>query len=459
MALAKSKGEKVDYWKLILITFTFSALSPEYIAPVLLAGSLIYTLVKTKVQKLSLSQFTTGYAFLIFIGWMVIGAFYAKSITSPLVSLALWLFMLSGLWLCTVWIDTEEKIEKIIYGGSFAAGVNGFIAIIQAIARTLFGRDNASIINPIWRILDIGFEKIVSILPEFIQSRLPKTQFRIYPDRSCGTFSNPLFLATFLVAMLPFTFYCLLNAKTKRQKIFGLICVALNLGGVGTTLSRGPYIVTVAVLVLLLIYGGKKALQVLGVGAAGGATILIFFREIIVNRLLTLGSTTDKSVKSRKLILNALSEKIPDKFVFGYGTGFDSVRSILHNEYKIMQPHAHNIILEIQMENGIIGVVLFLMACCVFAYKIVRLFVKGGSARNLAITFGASIIAMCMCGMTDCIFYGLKPLQYFMLIIGLTQAASNIFLKDEPVFVPVKMLFKKFNKESDSVKEKEEARV
>ncbi len=459
MALAKLKGVKVDYFKMLFITFTFSALSPEYIAPLFLAGTLLYTLATKKAQKLSLSSFTVGYAFLLFIAWMVVGAFYANSIISALVSLLLWLFMLSGMWLCTTLVDSEEKLEKVIYGGSIAAGVNGFIAVIQAIARYIFGEKAATIINPIWRIIDILFEKFVSVLPAIIQDRLPRKAFRIYDDRSCGTFSNPLFLATFLVAMLSFSFYCFLNAKTKKQKIISLVCIAFNLAGIVTTLSRGPYIVTVSILLLLLVYGGKKAKKVLGISALSAGTILILFKNTIVTRLLTLGSTTDRSINTRKRIYAAISEKIPQKFTFGYGTGFDSVRSILHNEYNIKQPHAHNIIFEIQMENGIIGVLLFVFACSMFAYKIIRLFVKGGSARNFAITFGISIIAMCMCGMTDCIFYGLKPLEYFMFIIGLTQAAFNIFIKDEPLFVPLKMLFKKYNSVPQTKNKKEKARV
>ena len=55
-------------------------------------------------------------------------------------------------------------------------------------------------------------------------------------------------------------------------------------------------------------------------------------------------------------------------------------------------------------------------------------------ARDFAITIFVSFAGMMMCGMTDCIFYGLKPLQYMMMIFGLTQACVLMYLKGEKFF-------------------------
>ena len=35
-----------------------------------------------------------------------------------------------------------------------------------------------------------------------------------------------------------------------------------------------------------------------------------------------------------------------------------------------------------------------------------------------------------LCGMTDCIFYGLKPLQYMMMDLGLSQAVFTLCLNN-----------------------------
>lgn len=457
MVSSNSRELRPNAWKLTFIIFVFSALSPEYIAPVFLVVGAIYTISKAGIHKMNLSSFSIGYSFLIFMGWMVIGAFYSNSIISSLTSILLWTVMLANYWLCTTWVNSEEKLEKIIYGGTIATGVNGFLGIIQHLARVIFGEEAANIINPIWRFFDLLIEKVVAVLPEAISSHFPRTTFMVYDDRSCGSFSNPLFFATFLVAMVPFCFFCFLNGKEKKHRITGLICLILTLGGIASSYSRGPYIVTVLIFILLLIYGGKKAKKVLITGAFSGLSVILIFHNVIA-RLLTLGSTTDSSINNRKIIWSAMLEKIPERFFFGYGTGYDSVRSILHNEYNLKRSHAHNVILEIHMENGVIGVILFAFACIIFLYNIYKLYKKGGTAKNFAITFFASIAAMGLCGVTDCIFYGLKPLQYFMLILGLTQATVNMFFKDEDVLGDIKKKFisLKKNKSSQNTEENSE---
>ncbi len=422
-----------NHWKIVPLVFTLAVLAPEYVAPFLLVFGVIMTMRKKGFGKKSFNSFSVGYALMLFMCWMVVGVFYANSFISALASVGLWILMFSGFWFCGEWLDSEEKVEKVIYGGAFAGGFGGLIGIVQAGARALLSAEKASIINPIWRFLDLLIEKLVIFLPDFISSSMGKQTFSQFPTRSCGTFTNPLFFATFQVAMIPFAVYCFFNGKKRSERIFGFVMMLLSLGGLAFSFSRGPYIAAALSFVLLLLYGGKRALKILAIGFAGGVAVLTMFSDV-VNRLLTLGSNTDYSINTRKLIWTAVFEKIPDKFLFGYGTGFDSVRSILHNEYKIIQPHAHNILLEIQMENGIIGVVLFLAMCLLFTFNMYKLYRKGGTAKAFAVTFFVSFAGMCMCGLTDCIFYGLKPLQYMMLVLGVGQACMSIYFKDEKIF-------------------------
>lgn len=431
---------KNENWYLMVVVFTCAALAPEYIAPFFTAVGAIFTLKNTNLEVLKFNSFSIGYTFFLFYGWMIVGLSYANSIISGLATLGLWLLMFLGFWLCNTWIDSKEKLDKVILGGSIAAGINGGIGVLQALLRAIVGPKAATLFNPFWHFIDLIFEKIVYILPDFFVKKLPRTTFTVFPTRSSGTFSNPLFYATFLVAMLSLCFYCFLNGKDHKTRKIGLACIVLSLAGIATSFSRGPYIVTVAVFVMLLIYGGVRAKKVMLIGAVSGVSVLIIFSKVIL-RILTLGSSDDSSINTRKAIFKAVFEKIPEEFMFGYGTGFDSVRSILHNEYNIKRAHAHNILLEFHMENGFIGVLLFLLICLVMVFNLYRLYKKGGAARNFGITFFASFIAMCMCGMTDCFFYGLKPMQYFMMILGLAQASVNIFLKNDDFFDDLKMLF------------------
>ena len=177
---------------------------------------------------------------------------------------------------------------------------------------------------------------------------------------------------------------------------------------------------------ILLFYGGKKTLVLLGCGA-GGLAVLALVADGVFKRLLSILNFNDVSVSTRSKIWEACFEILEDNKIFGLGTGVNNVRELLHNTYGIKQPHAHNIILQIMLENGIIGVLLFAAILVVFAVNMIKLARLGGRARGLAISLLASIAAFCMCGMTDYPFYGLKPMCYMMLIFGLSAAAVRIY--------------------------------
>lgn len=431
-AAIKNKSDTVN-WLMAFFVFTFSALLPEYLAPVFLAVGTIFTIRKKHAVKRSFGSFFIGYIVMAYMCWMLIGMFYSHSIVSGFGNTFLWVMMYGGIWLFSQWIDTPDKMEAIIFGGTIAAGANGLIGILQAGIRVV-APGVAPVTNTFWRFIDLIVEFFFKIVVYIVPYEFPKTTFSEYPDRSCGTFSNPLFYATFLVTMIPFAMYCFLNCKERKYRIIGFISLILTLGGLVFSGSRGPYIFAAIVFIMLLSYGGKRALKVLGITAVGTSVVLVAFGGDFITRLLTLINADDKSVNLRKSIYTAILEKIPDRFVFGYGTGFDSVRNILHNEYNIKQPHAHNILLQIQMENGIIGTILFLAICITVVYSLLRVYRKGGKARDFAITIFVSFAGMMMCGMTDCIFYGLKPLQYMMMLFGLTQACVMMYLKGEKIF-------------------------
>ena len=240
-------------------------------------------------------------------------------------------------------------------------------------------------------------------------------------------FTNPLFFATIEVVLLPFAAYVFLCSESRKRRIIGFFCLICTIGGIACSYSRGPYLFAVIVFGILLLYGFKKGLKLAAVGGVSLGALFIFARGIF-KRLLTLLSGKDISVNTRIDILGSVFDIIHKKPIFGYGTGFDNTRQLLHEVYNIRQPHAHNIFLEIWVENGIFGVILLAAVFIIAIIGTLRLLKRGGKAREFGVTLLASVIGFILCGMTDCIFYGLKPLQYLMMILGLAQAAFTIYL-------------------------------
>ena len=435
----KNKNAKVlnNLWHTAPLTFAAAALLPEYLAPVLMVVCFAIVLKNRTANGIKPHFGATGTALLAFMGWMVVCSFYSSYIISSLASIGLWILMFSGFYFTSEVLDTEEKIEKTFLVGGISAGTAGAIGIGQMLLfhyGDLIIKGLGRFFNPFWHFLDVGISKLVFLLPEFIKSNMARTTFNVFPARACSTFSNPLFFSAFEVMMLPFAAYCFLCMKEKKHRIIGLICFALAAGGIASSYSRGPYIYAAAVVILLLLYGGKKALKLGGIGIGILAGVMVFASGT-VKRILSLLNDKDISVNTRTEIWKAVLQIFKKHPIFGYGTGFNNVRQLLHNDYGIKQPHAHNIFFEIQLENGIFGTLLFVAVLFVFALNLLKLAKKGKEYRYYAVTLFASVSGFVLCGMTDCLFYGLKPLQYLMLIFGISQAVFNVMLKDEEIYL------------------------
>ncbi len=412
------------------VAFLFAGLMPEYVAPFFTVAGFAAILKKRIAEKKKTRFGDLGICIIAYMAWMVVGTFYSSSIISSLASIGIWVLMFSGYYFFTETVDSEDKIDNIIFCGSLTAGISGAIGIGQMCLYHIgnhFGSNISNAFNPFWRFLNLLIEKLVVFLPEFITSRMGSTTFHSFDTRACSTFSNPLFFAAIEVMLIPFAAYVFLCAPTLKKRIIGFLCFMLAVGGVACSYSRGPYLFAVAVCGILLFYGGKKALKLAGTGVAAGGIVMIFASGT-VKRLFTLLSGEDISVNTRKAIWDGIFDMIKNKPVFGYGTGFDNVRQMLHNVYNVKQPHAHNIFLEAWVENGILGAILLAAIFLVFFINIVRLYKLKGKCRDYAVTLFASVAGFVLCGMTDCLFYGLKPLQYLMMVFGLSQAVFAIYL-------------------------------
>lgn len=428
MSLIKKKKE---LWQFVPFVFFTAALAPEYIAPVLTFIAAVFA-VKNRIKSRNLLEKNDKItaSIVIFILWMLIGAFYSNSFVSSLSSLVTWILMFCGYLFVLDNTDSKDKLDKVIYAGTISGGIAGFIGIGQMVLfhyGDYIVKGLRDFFNPLWKPLNNAVAKFgIWILPDSLVAHFPRTEFTSIEERASSTFSNPIFFATFMVMMLPFAAHCFLFAKTKKQKIIGLISLIMIIGGVAASYSRGPYIAFAITFLLLFLHGKKSILKlcVLAVPMLGAVCI---FASGVVKRLFTLSVDNDISVNTRTKIWEASFEMFKEKPLFGYGTGFNNIRDVLHNTYNIKQPHSHNILFEILLENGIIGGILFLAVGVLFIINMYKLYRNYKDARIYVITIFTSVIGFFLCGMTDCLFYGLKPLQYLMMILALSQAAIRIF--------------------------------
>ncbi len=470
------------------LSFMLVVLIPDYFSTVLTFVGFVSVLRKKFAPKNQPLFGALGISILVYMAWMIVGFFYSSALVSSFFTLGLWALVFTKYYFINKAAVNEKIVDSAMYFGGIGAGIAGAIGIGQmvlyhidrflnsrfGIGHIILGEGSleigiSTIFNPFWRFINIIMELIIYILPDFLKNLMHSTTFHDFETRACGTLTNPLFFATIEIMLLPFAIYLFLCSPTRKTRILGLLCFLLAAGGIACSYSRGPYVYAVLVCILLLFHGGKKALKLIGVGVPllGGAMVFVadrfstlfsskgsgsslsetvagvfdhisavfsgsdasFFGKIIdiFDYVMSLFNSNDVSVSTRTDLWRSILDMIEKKPIFGYGTGVDHTRQMLHNVYNIKQPHAHNIFLESWVEHGIIGVILFTAILVVFAIYMIRLFVKGGKARAYAVTLFASVAGFVFCGLTDDLFYGIKPLQYLMMIFGLSQAVYLLY--------------------------------
>ena len=422
-------------WLWTAAAVLLTALVPEYAVPVVCFVAFLRT-VRRGAVPLRRTELCIAAYFL----WTVIGVLYSGARVTALGTLVPWAFFFFCGRMTANTIHSRMQLDAVLFSGALSGGLAGAVGIFQMFLFHYGDRlwkPLKVLFNPFWHFLDMGAAKLFfKILPERFAYMIPRTQFISIVTRASGTFTNPVFYAVFLCMAVPFCMYGLFYFGNRKRRLVSLVCLAFSVGGIAVSYSRGPYLALGIVFAVLLFYGKRYMWKILAAGAAFLAVFAVAAGGVF-RRLLTLFSTTDVSVNTRSDIWKACFQMLRGHWLFGYGSGVGNVRDRLHDVYGIRQPHAHNLFLEIVLENGLVGLLLFLAILAVFLRQMLRLAKQGGRARGTAITLLSSVAGFCACGMTDYLFYGLKPLCYLLLVLGLSECAVQIYMNEIPHTEPI----------------------
>ncbi len=412
--------------RLLPVLFLLFALLPEYIAPIL--AITVFALTLRFKNGFSFSPIQK--AFTVFFTYMIIGLFYSENIVSGLAFTAVWLFAFTANIAVLSFADSEEKIRSLIFCGALSGGIAGCIGIIQMFLfhyGALIHKPLKGMFNPFWHLLDTAVAKFCTetLLPDSILAHFNRTEFIYIPQRASGTFTNPIFYALFLVIAAPLAAHCMFFADSKKKKIIGFFCFIFSISGIALSYSRGPYL-AIAVAFTVLFFHGRKYFLKLLLTAVGLLFIIAATSSGVFKRLLTIFSSDDISINTRSDIFKACFDMLDGHLIFGYGTGVANVGNQLKETYSINQPHAHNLFLEILLENGLIGALLLAAAFVVFLIRIIRLYKKDAFTKSVAVTCLSSFFGFCVCSLTDYTIYGIKPIFYLMFIFAIADATLSL---------------------------------
>ena len=242
--------------------------------------------------------------------------------------------------------------------------------------------------------------------------------------RVFSSFENPNLYAEYLIMIIPLTFARLVSVDNKKR-LFYVVVGVLQLIALLLTFSRGGWlglIFAIGMFVLLL----KKDLiiKLIPLGIIG----LFFLPSSVMMRIKSIGSLSDSSNFYRFQIWENSINIIKDFFVTGVGLGFESFRSISSLYIRDFSPyHAHNTYLELMIEIGFLGLMLFIWLL-IKLLKDVR-YQKSSQDKIFTVALFSSIAGLFVHGVAEHVLYNPKIIFQFWLITGLLITLNVKFMK------------------------------
>jgi O-antigen ligase len=234
-------------------------------------------------------------------------------------------------------------------------------------------------------------------------------------NRGVGSFTQPNQLAGFEAMVFPAAVALLIGGRGARARSVALASAALIVAGLGLSLSRGGLLAVAGALVVMLgwrpfrraVIVAAVSVSVLVVvspplGDLPHADVVVARADIVGQRLSSIGYAAH-GVDPRLQLWRTTPDIIRDRLPFGVGVGnFPpvAVRYGLVGSNGEPYEHAHNVILTLGAELGILGLVAVVWAAVSLSRVLVRA-CRRSADRALAFAVAAGVAAFMLDGLVD----------------------------------------------------------
>ena len=433
----KEKYKSNPAWCWLLITVFSFFLLPEYIAPFVLFCAFIIFKRQWKKEGRLAKVGNIGKLEMAFMAYMLISVIWSQKRLDTLGSAGLWWAVILIQVMVYNLARTKEKIDRVIKVLVASAAINGIVGAIQFVTFVLsvnkYTPQGAILVTPFYRYVDT-----------FVYEKMPfKISTFMWTNRASAFFSNPNLLATFMLVAFPLGVYLYLGAKDKKSRNIAFVeLVCISFGMASTQTRAGCYVIIAAWAAMFVIFIKRHALRmlVLFIPAGGSSIFALLTRYAKIN---IYPNVTFAPVSAEEALLSSarhfeIWKSLIDylthhglAFVFGTGFGCEQTGFILENMYDLKKPHAHNFVIEIWMELGLIGIVVLGVIICYAIGKMLEIDLASHKAVLIQVSVLASFVSLLVFGLSDYIFNSPKQIILFTFLIGLIQAVSYTYDKHE----------------------------
>lgn len=266
-----------------------------------------------------------------------------------------------------------------------------------------------------------------NISEEWIDTQM----FEEISGRVVSTFENPNMLGEYLILLLPLVVAAMLGDGKMSKKPGYFVCFIAGAACLVFTWARGAWLGFLFSAVVFLLMWNRKAMGAIVAAIMALPLAIPYLPESIVSRFSSIGDLGDTSTNYRVYIWRGSANLASDYALTGIGVGekaFDKIYPYYSFAGIEKAPHAHNLFLQLFIEVGIFGFLVFL-AVLICMFQTGFSLAKNGTDKGVRlIGCGAmcGVLAALVQGMTDYIWYNYRVFLVFWIMIGLVSAARRI---------------------------------
>ncbi len=232
--------------------------------------------------------------------------------------------------------------------------------------------------------------------------------------RVSATFHNPNILAIYLLAV----FGVSLGGVFFRAKMRGgyLISLLLSAGCLIVTWTRGAWLGALAATVFFLMLHSRGSLVALGCSPLAAAGIIPWLPAGIRSRFASIGNAADSSSRYRLNTWKSVLRMIR-AHPYGIGSGEQTFHAV-YGQFAVSGTesvmHAHNLVLQMTAEHGVVGTILFLwiIGALFRRFFAIRCANSEKTDRSLTLGFASALVALLTMGLFDCLWY--QPTMFYL---------------------------------------------
>lgn len=262
----------------------------------------------------------------------------------------------------------------------------------------------------------------------YSQAWLDTDMFEDIKMRVYSTFENPNVYGEYLILAIPIIISLMWKEKGIAKKLMLLAALGITMLAMVLTFSRGCWLGAMFAIALLAVMIDRRFI-ILGILALMAMPFVL--PETIINRFMSIGNMGDSSTSYRVYIWLGTLAMLKDYWFSGIGMGITSFNTVypIYSYNNVTTPHSHNLFLQIVVEYGIVGLIIFAGVMYNFYKETIISVFKNKNVVTMGFISGVS--GFMIESLFDHTWYNYRVVLIFWIVIALGILSTRFSIKEE----------------------------